>query len=187
MTKQNRRFFNTSITTSILALMIPKSSLIASDNISATLMPNEFPIFKNHYGLLGATIKQTFELQSVFGVGKIEEYVEPEPSIDIEIWFYLNEEKTIQRTLSFNTNKSGTWTEIHEDWQRYHKEKIYYEAIDVKLFKNERINLVDILIDDICDIEFEVKSNKSDTYKILYEKCKAVKIDDHKSKHRLDN
>ena len=170
--KQNRRFFNTSAIASILALMIPKSLLIASDNISAALMP------KNHYGLLGATIKQAFELQSVFGVGKIEEYIEPEPTIDIEIWFYLNEEKTIQRTISFHTNKSGTWTEIHKDWQRYHKEKIYYEATDVKLFKNKRINLVDILIDDICDIEFEIKSNKNSTYKVLYEKCKAVKIDD---------
>lgn len=180
MTKQNRRFFNTSAIASILTLMIPKSSLMASDNISATLMP------KNHYGLLGATIGQTFELQTVFG-GGIEEYIEPEPSVDIEIWFYLNEAKTIQRTISFHTNKNGGWTEIHEDWQRYHKEKIYYEATDVKLFKNERINLVDILIDDICDIEFEIKSNKNYTYKVLYEKCKAVKIDDNKSEYRLDN
>jgi hypothetical protein len=179
MTKQNRRFFNTSAIASILTLMIPKSSLIASDNISAALISNEFPIYKGHYGLLGATINQTFELQSVFGVGQIEEYVEPEPSIDIEIWFYLNEEKTIQRTLSFHTNKSGTWTEIHEDWQRYRKEKIYYEVTDVKLFKNERINPVDILIDDICDIEFEIKSNKSDIYKVLYEKCKVVKTNDN--------
>lgn len=179
--KTNRRIFNQSIASLVAAIVTPNTALAAQDSINDVLVPIKFPFFQNSDGFLSASITSVFELERVFDYGQLELTLEhQQPEIDVELTFYLDETKTIERTLIFKTNKSPTWTNISEDFKKKSEEKIWYTSLGFNLFQNKPINPAGVVIDNIFDVEIVIESSQNCLSKVLLNECRVIKMNDYK-------
>lgn len=183
--KTNRRIFNKSIASFVAALITPNTILTAQNNINDAFISNflKFPFFQNSDGCLSISLISTFELETIFT------YDDPKPftldnntDIDINLTFYLDETKTIERTLTLKTNKNPIYTNISEEFKKKSQEKIWYTSSGFNLFKNNPINPADVMVDDIFEVEIFMESDNGGLSTILLlNDCKVIEINDYKN------
>lgn len=179
--KTNRRIFNKSIASIIAAIVTPNIELMSQNSINDVLVPNKFPFFQNSDGCLSISLISTFELETIFVYSELEPFtLDNNPDVNINLTFYLDETKTIDRTLTLKTNKSPIYTNISEDFKKKHQEKIWYTSPGFNLFKNKSLNPVDVVVDDIFEVEIFIESDGGGLSTILLKDCKVIEINDYK-------
>lgn len=179
--KTNRRIFNKSIASLVAALITPSGILTPQDNIIDISVPIQFPFFQNSDGCLSISLISTFELETTFVYGELEPFtLDNNPDIDINLTFYLDETKTIDRTLTLKTNKIPIYTNISEDFKKKRQEKIWYTSAGFNLFKNKPLNPVDVVVNDIFEVEIFMESDSGGLSTILLNDCKVIEINDYR-------
>lgn len=106
----DRRFFNKALA----SLAVAPSALLGAGEWSAATAASTFNAV-GHYGLTNLGITTSFILTQVFDQGQVEifEDIEDDPKTEVQLSFYLNKERTIERTIHFKGEKKQ-WVALKE-------------------------------------------------------------------------
>ena len=139
----DRRTFNKSVSAIFGALSLP----FGLKTISASVAKNP----KIYYAANSVGMSTTFDLDQVFTTGSLEIYenIETKPDVDVDVSFWLDKDRKIERKVYFKGDNK-TWSESTSVTS--HKENGFGSFKAFELGTENRIPLNELRLDAFYDI-----------------------------------
>jgi hypothetical protein len=180
----DRRTFNKALSGLFAGALIPISTPLVAKVVSNVAHT------PSHFGLTHVGLTTNFSLESVMGLGQLEVYpdLNEEPQVDGEFAFYSDVERTIEKTVFFES-KHKSWSVITDPTGRIgtkdsnieggciadkgdHREnrhRVFYEMKSLEVFLpngGNQIDLMNIQKDQRYDIILKVGADTQGLYSV---------------------